>query len=125
MPPPQSVFLSLQLSLHTPSTPVCVCVSSLSLSLSLSLGVSLPGVRGGASLHAVLCYEAADGEGPHRRHHRGGTLLAERGQAHQTADRLQDTGTIEDTYHNVIDSKTIPCPQDLMCVSDPDVRVRP
>ena len=50
------------------------------------------GVCRGAAVHAVLRHQAADGEGPHRRHHRRGTLLAERGQAHPAADRLQDPG---------------------------------
>ena len=50
------------------------------------------GVCRGAAVHAVLRHQAADGEGPHRRHHGRGTLLTERGQAYPAADRLQDPG---------------------------------
>lgn len=45
-----------------------------------------PGVCRGASVHALLCHQAADGEGTHRRHHRRSPLLPQRGQAHQATD---------------------------------------
>lgn len=45
-----------------------------------------------AALHAVLRYKAADGKRANRRHHRRGALLAQRGQAHPTADWLQAAG---------------------------------
>lgn len=51
-----------------------------------------PGVCWGTSVHAVLCHEAANGKGTNRRNHRRGPLLPQRGQTHQTADRLQDFG---------------------------------
>ena len=56
------------------------------------LSPSSTGVCRGASVHALLCHEAADGEGTHRRHHRRSPLLPQRGQAHQAADWLQNTG---------------------------------
>lgn len=52
----------------------------------------LLGVCRRAPVLPLLRHQAADGERPYRLHHRGGALLSERGQAHQAADRLQDTG---------------------------------
>lgn len=62
-----------------------------------------PGVCWWASLHAVLCHEAANGEGSNRRDHRRGPLLPERGQTHQTADWLQDIGQYT---HTPVDTDT-------------------
>ncbi len=50
------------------------------------------GVCRWASLHAVLCYETADGKRPYRRHHRRGPILPQWGQTHPTTDWLQDAG---------------------------------
>lgn len=50
------------------------------------------GVCWRAPVFTLLRHQAADGERPYRLHHRGGTLQSQRGQAHQAADRLQDTG---------------------------------
>lgn len=52
----------------------------------------LLGVCWRAPVFPLLRHQAADGERPYRLHHRGGALLSQRGQAHQAADRLQDTG---------------------------------
>lgn len=58
----------------------------------ISLYYPCSGVCRRASLHAVLCYKAADGKGSHRRHHRRGQILPQWGQTHPTADRLQNAG---------------------------------
>ncbi|XP_056278148.1 plexin A3 isoform X3 [Pseudoliparis swirei] len=51
---------------------------------------SLPqGVCRGASLHVVLCHKATDGKRSNRCDNRRSSLLTERRQTHQTADRLQ------------------------------------
>lgn len=50
------------------------------------------GVCRGASVHAVLRHQAADGKGAHRRHHWRGPLLPEWRQAHPPADRVQNSG---------------------------------
>lgn len=51
-----------------------------------------PGVCWGTSVHALLCHQTADGKRTNRRNYRRSPLFPQWGQAHQTADWLQNTG---------------------------------
>lgn len=62
-----------------------VFIAGLSFHIFLLL---LAGLCRRAPVHAVLRHQAADGKGAHWRHHRRGSLLPERGQAHPPADRV-------------------------------------
>ncbi len=77
----ENVTVHVFMTLWSPNTLL------LFLTLSLSTGVCR-----WASLHAVLCYETADGKRPYRRHHRRGPILPQWGQTHPTTDWLQDAG---------------------------------
>lgn len=56
------------------------------------LSAHITGLCRRTTVHVVLCHQAADGKGTHRRHHWRGALLPQWRQTHPPTNRIQNPG---------------------------------